>query len=181
MSGNNCHPCRRQLAFAALSVLLLMAGTTVGQRVDTTYNYQVVDAEKQKFIRAREHLTIVTGKPQFSAIENHIIALEYAECNALLKRDTIVLRRIWPRDYSLDERGIGLANGRNPLPYYTVLNRIIEKLNSTDTVVFTSGIEYVQMLNTDGKVNDVTTRRFFHAWRGRYGIWKLTTRLHESN
>jgi hypothetical protein len=166
--------------FSVLYYLLLIAnGSASAQSVDTTSTYRIVNPEQQKFIRARDHVAITTAKLQFSIVENQIIALESEECNALLKRDTIVLRRIWARDYSFDEQITGLANGKNALPYYTVMNRIVEKINPTDSVVFTSGIEYVQMLNTVEKLSDVTKRTFFHTWRKNYGVWKLTTNIHE--
>jgi hypothetical protein len=79
----------------------------------------------------------------------------------------------------LDEPVTGLANGKDPLPYYTVMNRLVEKVSSTDSVVFTSGIEHVQIFNTDGNLNYVASRHFFHTRRKEFGVWKLTTKIHE--
>jgi hypothetical protein len=112
-------------------------------------------------------------------VERQIIGLESEECNALLKRDTATLKRIWARDYSLDEPANRLVLGRNPLPYYTVMKRIVENLAATDSVVFTSGVELVQMIQVERKVNHVVKRRFFHTWRKTNFVWKLTTKVHE--
>jgi hypothetical protein len=111
-----------------------------------------------------------------SAIENEIAILESRECQAVLKRDTLILKEIWVRDFTLDEPLNGLVSGKNPLRYYTSLKRMIEKFSTVDSLVFTSGYELGQQLSISGKLEDPIKQTFFHTWAKKNGVWKLSTK-----
>ena len=136
-------------------------------------------AAKTGWWMSRGNITIAMTNFQLSPIENEIADLEGLECDALLKRDTAVLRRLWARDFTLDDPLNELVDGKNPLPYYVSYTRMVEKLTVIgDDMVYTSGKEFLQRLRTDGVVEDRVERKYFHAWTRKFGVWKLTTKRH---
>jgi hypothetical protein len=110
---------------------------------------------------------------------NEISDLESRECKALEKRDTIMLRRIWSRDFTFDEPQNEISiSGKNPLPYYTSYIRFIENYSMVDDKIYTSGYELVQRLKMSGILEDPIRRNYFHVWTKKDGVWKLTTKTH---
>ena len=71
---------------------------------------------------------------------------------------------------------VHVIDGHNVLPYYVAIQRVIEQLNVAGSMVFTSGYEVVQQLNSSGKLEEPVKQKFFHTWTNRYGIWKLSTK-----
>ena len=73
-------------------------------------------AEKQKRVIVKEHIAFTSVNLVLSATESQIIDMENLECNALLKRDTSALKKIWMRDFTLDAPQNDLLLGQNPIP-----------------------------------------------------------------
>jgi hypothetical protein len=109
-------------------------------------------------------------------IEIEISDLEAAECNALLKRDTSALKKIWTRDFTLDARQNEVTTGKNPLPYYVSLSRMVENVTAIENVIYTRGHEMVVFLKSDAGMSDPVKRQYFHVWTKRMGGWKLVTK-----
>src|SRR5688572_18940675 len=73
-------------------------------------------AGKQTYFSVNDNITFATDNLQMSALEREISDLESLECKALLKRDTAMLKKLWARDFTLDESsGEILTNSGNPL------------------------------------------------------------------
>lgn len=142
----------------------------------STFHFQ---SRKQKQIISKDHLIFYTDCILMSPIESEITDLESRECTALLKRDTITLIRLWARDFTLDEPVTGLTTGKNLLPYYVAIIRIVEKFGAFDNVVFTSGYESFQQLKPNGNLEETVKRNFSHTWTENLGVWKLTTNTHD--
>jgi ketosteroid isomerase-like protein len=134
------------------------------------------NSERKKKIKFIEHVGFTFYGPEMTPIELEIGTMESRECEALLKRDTATLISVWARDFTLDEPANGLVSGKNTLPYYTSLSRLIERCSVMDNTVFTSGTETVQILQSDGKLPDPIQQTFFHTWTRKPGGWKLTTK-----
>jgi hypothetical protein len=100
------------------------------------------------------------------------------ESNALVKRDTAILKKLWVRDFTEDDEPENkiLHVGANPIPYYTYVSRQIQKFTDMGDVVFTSGIESSQKLRRDGSLDEMVKVDFFHTWTRKYGVWKITTK-----
>jgi hypothetical protein len=130
---------------------------------------------------SRRHITIETTKLQLSSVEDEIAELESQECDALYRRDTLVLRVIWWRDFTLDGPKSELRTGNSPIPYYTTLYRTIDSFTVTDGVVYTSGTEYMRRLQSNGKVMGLVTRRFTHMWVRKLFSWKLSSKTYINN
>ncbi|HET7178526.1 MAG TPA: hypothetical protein VFI14_02320 [Chryseosolibacter sp.] len=127
----------------------------------------------------RDNIVYVARQPLLTAIENEILNIEAREVRALLARDTLALRLIWQRDFTLDERSNELVTGKNPLPYYILLKRFLKNITPSGAMVFTSGFEVVQELKANGKVGDRIKRPYFHTWTNEFGVWKLATNRHD--
>lgn len=135
---------------------------------------------KQPRIIMRDNISFTTYNLQFTPLENEILDLEVIESNALVKRDTAILKKLWARDFTADDKPENkiLHVGGNPIPYYTVVSRLIEKFTYMGDIVFTSGYEYSQKLRRDGSLEEMITVEFFHTWTRKYGMWKITTKTH---
>lgn len=127
---------------------------------------------------SKDHVTIVTTKLRLTSIEEEILELESQECKALLKRDTTALKNIWLRDFTLDEPQNELYLGKNPIPYYVVIHRTIEKFIILDNTIYLSGYENTGRLKSDGKVEAPIVQKFTHVWTKKQFKWKLLNKTY---
>jgi hypothetical protein len=128
-------------------------------------------------IVSKENVSFKTSKFQLSAVENKILDLESEECGALRSRDTIRLIRIWERDFTQDEKKNRIVDRKDGLPNYLSLYRMTESITEIDSnMVYTSGYEMFREIKATEKVEPERTRKYFHVWTRRYGLWKLTTK-----
>jgi hypothetical protein len=185
-----------------LSILiasLALTNWSLGQPTDSTFTHKIsfkfnnkvsdvshltqsfYDATGQKkwITKGQGHIIIATNKLRLTLLEEEISEKESLECNALRERDSTALKNLWLRDFTLDEPQNELHIGKNTLPYYISLTRVIERFTILDNVVYTSGHEYLQRLKSDGKVNEATRRNYSHMWIKKFGTWKLSTKTYE--
>jgi hypothetical protein len=111
-----------------------------------------------------------------SPIEIEISELEALECKAILKRDTMVLKKLWARDFTLDAPLNKVIESKNTLPYYVSYKRIIENLNVIGDAVYSRGYEMVQHLKVNGKLEDPVKKSYFHVWKKQNGSWRLVSK-----
>lgn len=131
---------------------------------------------QNKKIVVKGNVSFATDNLLMTPLENEIADAEDRECEALLKRDTTALKSIWLRDFTLDEPHSELVTGKNPLPYYVLVARVIDKCNAIGSNVYTSGYELTRRLKPDGQVEEPVKSTFFHVWTNQAGTWKLSTR-----
>ncbi|MGC1240315.1 MAG: hypothetical protein WA874_01945 [Chryseosolibacter sp.] len=155
----------------ALLILVLhlsIPGQTQSTGNDVTHQH--------KKIVTRGNVSFATNNLVMTPLENEISDAEDRECKALLKRDTTALKNIWLRDFTLDEPNNELVNGKNPIPYYVFVTRLVEKCAATGSNVYTSGYELTQKLTPNGQLEAPVKNTFYHAWTNQSGTWKLSTR-----
>ena len=170
-----------------LCSIMLLPGLALPQASDSSRNNAFQPAASawaggamaEPHMIIRENVTFTTTNLQLTPIESQILDAEVREVRALLSRDTSSLRQIWRRDFMLDHPRNELITGQNPLPYYVLLNRFVQKCTPSGTMVFTSGFEVVQELKANGKVGDRIKRPYFHTWTNEFGVWKLATNRHD--
>lgn len=127
-------------------------------------------------IASKENISFKTSNMQLSAVEDKMTDLESEECSALKNRDTLTLIRIWARDFTQDGKQNKIVDNKNGLPNYLSLHRMIESIAEMDSnTVYISGDEVFREIKTTEKSAEAT-RRFFHIWTRKNGIWKLTTK-----
>lgn len=115
---------------------------------------------------------------QNKSIEDEIRALEQMEVQAVLKKDTVTLLKLWDKDYVVNapDNKINFA-GRNTLDRpvlqrsRTSFSREIEHIIVRDNVVFSMGNETV---NPGG--SQIVKRRYTNIWMKQEGGWKLMAR-----
>ena len=163
------------MKYMLVLLLVATAGSLGAQDRDFNPGLSSITPEK-KWISVGEHVMLHTANFQRSDIERVIVDLEARECKALLKRDTLALREIWTRDFTLDEAMDKVISEKNALPYYISVSRMIETFSAAGNLVFTSGYEILQQLSPHGKLEDPVKQSFFHTWTNRNGIWKLSTK-----
>lgn len=159
--------------------LILMMYNLQGQDTTAVLPNKFFQPSKQQTFITVDNITIATYNLQLSVMEREMAELESRESQAVLKRDTAELIKLWARDFTLDEASDKLVNGKNPLPYYASFSRLIERCTPVGNDVYTSGYEMVQLLPTNGPMKDPVKRTFFHAWTRKNGQWKLITRTND--
>ncbi|MBL0742986.1 nuclear transport factor 2 family protein [Chryseolinea lacunae] len=128
-------------------------------------------------IVSKGNISIKTHGLSLSALETEITDLESRECDAVRKRDTLMLMRLWSRDFTLQEKQDEIINSKNGLPNYISLTRMIETITILDNnTVSTSGFELFREIRADRKSNPEETRKYFHIWTRKNDLWKLTTK-----
>lgn len=134
---------------------------------------------QQPVIKVLGNLSLAVDR-QLSFVEELIVNLESDECEALRKRDHLALRRLWAKDFTVQQKQNKLVTNDNPLPNYLSFGRMIEKISVVDSVTaLTSGYEIYQEFTTGVNTTPCTIRKFFHAWTKQNGLWKLSTKTHD--
>lgn len=120
---------------------------------------------------------------QDSVLENKIKDLEQREVQAVLNKDTITLKRLWDKDYVVNnpEGKIVLAKHNSvdrPVlqRQRTSLTREVEKIIVNGDVAISMGNETVVAMGDDSKPEQTTRRRYTNTWMKKGGSWKLIAR-----
>jgi hypothetical protein len=168
----------------ALLILTATALTSFAQDTDSVSSSGPFGSKlrfqtkNQNIYMTEENIAFMSNNLQPSAVENEIVDLESRECKALKERDAATLHQLWSRDFTLDNQQNKLVDGKNALPNYMSIGRMVEKITVLDAnMVTTSGTESYQQIK-GGKVES-GQRKFFHTWTRRFGIWKLTTNTYQ--
>jgi hypothetical protein len=111
-------------------------------------------------------------------------AVEAAEAQGLLHRDSTALRRIWARDFTVNNPRNSITSGahgvvaliRNGTIDYSTFSRDIETILFHENVVIVMGAETITPVNKAPYAGQTVRRRFAHFWMRRDGEWRLTAR-----
>lgn len=122
--------------------------------------------------------------PGRDSLEALIRRLDAAEAQGLLHRDSTALRRIWARDFTVNNPrnsitrgadGIVALIGNGTIDYSTFV-RDIETILFHENVVVVMGAETITPVNEAPYAGQTVRRRFTHFWMRRDGEWRLTAR-----
>ena len=120
---------------------------------------------------------------QDKTTETEIRNLEQSEVKAILSKDTVTLKRLWDKDYIVNnpENKIVLAKP-NPVDrpvlqkQRTSFTREVEKVLINVEVAISMGKEVVVDMNDDPKSDQKVERRYTNIWMKKDGMWKLIAR-----
>jgi len=120
---------------------------------------------------------------QNSTIETQIKNLEQNEVQAVLNKDTITLKKLWDKDYVVNnpENKIVLAKP-NPIDRPVLQNqktsftRVVEKIIINGDVAISMGKETVVSMDDASKPEKTVERRYTNIWMKKDGSWKLIAR-----
>lgn len=135
--------------------------------------------EKQKRWIKIDDVTVETLNIALTSVEETLARAESMEIRALLKRDTVALKSIWLKDFTLDELHNKVHHDPNPLPHYLSLHRRIEKIFVTSDHAYVSGTEYAVQLKEGINVDTQVARKYAHMWIKELFGWKLATKTYE--
>ncbi|MDX1955788.1 MAG: nuclear transport factor 2 family protein [Chitinophagaceae bacterium] len=115
--------------------------------------------------------------------EAEIRKLEQTEVQAVLDKDTVTLKRLWDRDYVVNnpENAIVLAR-TNPLDRPVLRNqrisftRVVEKVILNDQLAISMGHETVISTNPTTQAEQIIKRRYTNIWMKKAEGWKLVAR-----
>jgi hypothetical protein len=118
------------------------------------------------------------------SLEAVIRRLDAAEAQGLLRRDSTALRRIWARDFTVNNPRNSITRGaeevialiRNGTIDYSSFARDIEAILFHGDVVIVMGPETITPVNKAPYAGQTVRRRFTHFWMRRDGDWRLTAR-----
>ena len=122
--------------------------------------------------------------PARDSLEALIRRLDHAEAQGLLRRDSTALRRIWARDFTVNNPRNSITRGsdevvaliRNGTIDYSSFVRDIETILFHDNVVIVMGSETITPVRKAPFAGQTVHRRFTHFWTRRGGEWRLTAR-----
>ncbi len=120
---------------------------------------------------------------QDKAIETEIRALEQNEVQAVLNKDTVTLRKLWDKDYIVNnpENKIVLAKA-NPVDRPIMHNqrnsftREVDKILVNGDIVISMGKETVTSMKESSQTKQIVERRYTNIWMKKDGLWKLVAR-----
>jgi ketosteroid isomerase-like protein len=118
------------------------------------------------------------------SLEALIRRLDHAEAQGLLRRDSTALRRIWARDFTVNNPRNSITRGsdevvaliRNGTIDYSTFARDIETILFHGSTVIVMGSETITSVHKAPFAGQTVRRRFTHFWMRRAGEWRLTAR-----
>ena len=118
------------------------------------------------------------------SLETLIRRLDRAEAEGLLNRDSAALRRIWARDFTVNNPRNSITRGseevialiRNGTIDYSSFTREIETILFHGNTVIVMGSEVITPVRKAPFAGQTVRRRFTHFWMLRDGQWRLTAR-----
>lgn len=125
-----------------------------------------------------------SGYSQESSAEAEIRKLEEQERQAVLKRDTAALRKIWDKHFIVNapNNKVVIA-AENPVDRpvvaqisYSSFTREIEQILVRGDVVFCMGNEIVVPASDRPKAGQEIKRRYTNVWMKQDGAWTLVAR-----
>lgn len=121
---------------------------------------------------------------QNASIESEIRGLETVEHQAVLKKDTAALYKIWGRDLIVNapmNRVVQSTNNVSDRPVishmsYSSFTREIEHIQVKGDVVFSMGSEVIVPIGNVPNAGQTIKRRYTNIWMKENGSWKLVAR-----
>ena len=118
------------------------------------------------------------------SLETLIRRLDRAEAQGLLHRDSTALRRLWARDFTVNNPRNSITRGsdqvvgliRNGTIDYSSFARELETMLFYGSTVIVMGSETLTPVNKAACAGQTVRRRFTHLWMRRDGEWRLTAR-----
>lgn len=118
------------------------------------------------------------------SLETLIRRLDRAEAQGLLHRDSTALRRLWARDFTVNNPRNSITRGsdevvaliRNGTIDYSSFARNIETMLFHGSTVIVMGSETITAVNKAPFAGQTVRRRFTHFWMRRDGEWRLVAR-----
>jgi ketosteroid isomerase-like protein len=116
--------------------------------------------------------------------EGEIRKLEEMESNAVVKKDTATLLKLWAKDYTVNAPSNRVVtSGKNTLDRpvinqanYASFIREIEHVIVKGETAIVMGNETVTTAPTDTKPSIIIKRRYSNIWMKQTGSWKLVAR-----
>ncbi|MEP6712290.1 MAG: nuclear transport factor 2 family protein [Ferruginibacter sp.] len=116
-------------------------------------------------------------------IENEIRNLEQSEVKAVLEKDSVMLLRLWDKDYVVNSPdNVVVFPGKSTLDRPVLkkskisFTREVEQIIIKGDVIFSMGNETVTPLGDDKISGQIIKRRYTNIWMKREGLWKLVAR-----
>ena len=125
-------------------VPLLVVAAQAKQQELSTFKSDSANADN----RFMQDAIVVKGSLLYQAnlrspLHQEILKLENQEAEAQKNADTTVLKKIWIRDFSLDNRSNKMLGASSALSIYLYFTRHVQSISMADKLVFSSGVERV--------------------------------------
>jgi ketosteroid isomerase-like protein len=116
-------------------------------------------------------------------IQTQIIALEKAQCEAIVGRDSVRLYQMWAEDFAVNSPTndvVHLADAkrafRNGFIDYSFFEAQIENIMIFENMVITMGNETIKPIRNAPMAGETIHRRYTNIWMRRDGEWKIVAR-----
>jgi ketosteroid isomerase-like protein len=138
---------------------------------------------KQLFLTISCIICVLRLVAQDKEIESEIRKLEQMEVQAILKKDSVTLLKLWDKEYVVNapDNKINFA-GKTTLDRpvlrrsRTSFTRDIEQIIVRGNTVFSMGSETVVPTEDQSPAQQAVKRRYTNIWMKQGGSWKLMAR-----
>ena len=115
--------------------------------------------------------------------EATIRSLEQLEVQAILNKDSVILLKLWSKDYTVNSPdNVVVIPGKTTLDRpvlkraRTTFTREIEHVIIKGDLAIAMGSEKLVPLDEQGKEGPIVSRRYTNIWQQQNGEWKLIAR-----
>jgi hypothetical protein len=112
-----------------------------------------------------------------------ITKLENQEAQAIMRGDTVTLKRLWAKEYVVNNPDGHIVTVAQIMGFirsgkidYTSFERIVEKVTISGNVATAMGHEVVKPERNTSSAGKTVTRRYTDVWVRAAGAWHLTAR-----
>lgn len=116
-------------------------------------------------------------------IETEIRRLEQTEVQAILNKDTGTLKKLWDKDYIVNNPENKIVFGKARPADRPVMQksrssftRDVEKILTNGDITISMGSETVVLTGDVPKSGETIKRRYTNIWMKKDGLWKLVAR-----
>lgn len=130
-------------------------------------------------------LALTLGRPAQAqqATVAEITRLDKQEAEAMMRRDTATLRRLWSPALVVNNPDNRIVTVPQVLAFlrggqidYSSLERVVEKVTITGNVAVAMGHEVITPQRKTSNAGHVVTRRYTDVWLRQAGTWRLLAR-----
>jgi hypothetical protein len=168
--GFSVMPARSQHAFQKDTMRTLL------NLPEPSSEFRINSPNTRPIYTIKKNVVFAMDANELSGVHFEVSQMEILACNAILRRDTVLLTTIWSRDFTLDTPMNRLEAGKSSMEKYISYSRLVERINHLGDFVYTSGHEFLHPFADGTITGEGRKRNFLHTWSRKSGTWKLVSK-----
>jgi ketosteroid isomerase-like protein len=175
------------LSYVRVARSLNLGKTTIAWLTDATVYFALFSTLIQAVMKVILCLLALFGTCQVAFAQQAVLAeitkLENQEAQAVMKGDTVTLKRLWAKEYVVNNPDGHIVTVAQIMGFirsgkidYTSFERIVEKVTVSGDVATAMGHEVVKPERNTSNAGKTVTRCYTDVWVRTAGAWHLTAR-----